>query len=104
MDDHGFEDKFLYYRFFVDEDAKYKQFWVSPGTPRARAVPRWRFRPRVACNSSIASVLLVDHLHDALNGGDPATFVSVLGMMRLRARLWAEDASDWRPSRCVNPY
>lgn len=97
MDEHDFEDRVLYYRFYVDEDRRYKTFWVRDPSRRLH----WRVQPRVACNSGITSLLLVDHMHDALARGDGAQFGDAIHSFRLRARRVAEEGGDWRFSRCV---
>lgn len=102
VNEHPFEDKLLYYRFFVDEDARAKAFWAPPDAATTAAPsPRWRIVPHTACNSRILSIILSDQLAASVSSGDKGGFLVAMKFGRMRAREWAEGTAPWRKSRCV---
>ena len=74
VDDHHFEDKPFFYRFYLDEDRKYKRFW-RPG-PSGKPSRRWRFQPHTVFNCPAMTVTLADALHDAVARSDKTLFTA----------------------------
>ncbi len=101
VDDHNFEDKELYYRFYADEDKKFKRWWER--SPTEAPVParngRWRFQPHVSCNSPFLTIRIADGLHAAMSRSEPAMFRSFLGELRRRVRTVALNDAGWRISK-----
>ena len=105
VDEHNFEDKELFYRFYVDEDKKFKRFWERPASePQVPArLGRWRFQPHIACNSPFLNIRIADGLHDAMRLGQPVMFKSFLSELRHRVRATASGEAGWRISKYVSP-
>lgn len=94
-DDHRFEDRELFYRFFIDEDKKFKAMWR--GNPKGR----WRFQPHTIANSSIVSLPIGEGVLLAWIRADHAAFVRYVHAMRAEARQRSLDTAGWRISKCV---
>ena len=111
-DEHKFEDKMYYYRFYADEDKKYKQFWRSTAAKAKRGSTagsvlalvgsgRWRFQPHVACNSSLLSIAVMDGLYTSWVRSDHMHFMHYLQQARVSTRQRTADPAGWRMSKYV---
>lgn len=97
VDGHRFEDKPFFYRFYVDEDKKYKRFWkVRTDGP----VPvRWRFQPHTSNNSGLLSLPICEGVQHSFMRADHAAFMHYLREMRALARQRTAEEGGWRISK-----
>jgi hypothetical protein len=103
VDEHNFEDKELFYRFYADEDKKFKRFWERPASEPLRPARQglWRFQPHIACNSPFLTIRIADGLHEAMELGQPVMLRAFLSELRRRVRHTATQDAGWRISKYV---
>jgi hypothetical protein len=98
VDEHNFEDKELYYRFYIDEDFRYKRYWEE-AQPPSRANRRWRFQPHMVFNSPFLTPRIADGLQEGVSAGNAAMFRSFLDELRTRVRTVVTSDASWRVSK-----
>ena len=88
VEEHDFENKYLFYRFSIDEPKRFDMLWQ-------RSPLNWTIHPHVYLNSLVINSSAVDSFADAFEKQNHLALIQLLRGCAVEAQKRVSDTNDW---------